>query len=332
MFDTAKQLITDATHVVIIQAENPDADSLGSSLALEEILGDLGKTVTMYGAIDVPKYLRYILGWDRVVKNWPADADLIILVDTSSETLMVKTLAVPGIKRAMESRPFLVLDHHAEAEDEIQAPHTLVVNNSAAATGEMIFGLATESGWAINPQAAEHLLISILGDTLGLTTQSVTPETFAAAAELVRLGAIPADIEERRRDYMRKPADILAYKGELIKRIEYSLDGRLATVHIPWEEIQQYSDRYNPSVLVLDEMRLVEGVRVACAIKTYPDGKLTGKLRVNAPVAATIAGFFGGGGHSYSAGFKVYEEYDKIIHELATATEKALTDYDSQVS
>ena len=123
---------------------------------------------------------------------------------------------------------------------------------------------------------------------------------------------------------MKKPADILEYKAELIKRIEYHLDGKLATVHIPWEDIQEYSDRYNPSVLVLDEMRLVEGVEVACAIKTYPDGKLTGKLRCNTPVAADVAGYFGGGGHAYAAGFKVNESLQNIMPELLTATEKAL--------
>ncbi len=45
MFDTAQQLIQSANNIVIIQAENPDGDSLGSSLALEEVLSDLGKTV-----------------------------------------------------------------------------------------------------------------------------------------------------------------------------------------------------------------------------------------------------------------------------------------------
>ena len=64
-----------------------------------------------------------------------------------------------------------------------------------------------------------------------------------------------------------KSPEILAYKGELIGRIEYFLDGKLALVHIPWNEIQSYSDQYNPSMLVLDEMRLVEGVEAGVAIK-----------------------------------------------------------------
>jgi nanoRNase/pAp phosphatase (c-di-AMP/oligoRNAs hydrolase) len=74
-------------------------------------------------------------------------------------------------------------------------------------------------------------------------------------------------------------------------------------------------------------MRMVEGVAVAVAIKTYPDGKLTGKIRVNTPVADSIAGYFGGGGHAYAAGFKVFETYDAIIPELLTATEKALREH-----
>ena len=176
------------------------------------------------------------------------------------------------------------------------------------------------------------MFISIQADSLGLTTQSTTADSYQVAADLVALGANPAEIEGRRREYMKKPADILEYKGKLIERIEYLLDGKLAIVHIPWDDIQEYSDRYNPSVLVLEEMRMVDTVQVAVAIKTYPDGKLTGKIRVNAPVADQIAGYFGGGGHEYAAGFKVFENYDTIIQELVTATDKALTDYESSIS
>jgi phosphoesterase RecJ-like protein len=154
----------------------------------------------------------------------------------------------------------------------------------------------------------------------------VTSDSYRIAAELTDLGAHVATIEERRREYMKKSPEILAYKGELIKRIVYLLDGVLALVHIPWEDIQAYSDQYNPSVLVLDEMRLVEHVQVAVAIKTYPDGKVTGKLRSNVPVSETIASFFGGGGHPYAAGFRVYESYDQVVSELVEATSKALSE------
>lgn len=331
MFEETINLISSSDKFVIIQADNPDGDSLGSALALEEILSDLGKDVVLYCAIDMPKYLQYIKGWDRVTKDWPNDREAAIIVDTASELLIQQVLSTTGVRHFLETHPVLVIDHHQSAEGDLPFDITMLNIPKAVATGEIIFTLAKEAGWEINPQAAENMFLSIQADSLGLTTQNTTAESYQAAAELVALGAVPADIEERRREYMKKPADILEYKGELIKRIEYHLDGQLATVHIPWEDIEQYSDRYNPSVLVLDEMRLVEGVRVAVALKTYPDGKVTGKIRSNMPISHHIAGYFGGGGHEYAAGFKLNEKLDIVMQELLTAADGAIKEYESTI-
>lgn len=322
MYDEATKLIQDAKKVIVIQAENPDGDSLGSSLALEEILGDLGKEVTLYCPVEIPKYLRYIIGWDRIVTDFDPHADLAIIVDTSADVLITKVLETPGVRAFLESHPVLVIDHHTTGST-LSFDHTML-SDDAVATSEILYSLASRNKWAINQQAAENMLVAILSDSLGLSTQNVTPNSFFTAGKLTELGASPSTIEGRRREFMKKAPEILAYKGELIGRIEYLLGGKLAIVHIPWEDIQKYSDQYNPSVLVLDEMRLVEGVELGVAIKTYPDGKITGKLRGNLPIAEEVAGFFGGGGHKYAAGFRAYEEYDTIVAELVTATDKVL--------
>ena len=325
MYEEAKRLVDGASRIVVIQAENPDGDSLGSSLALEEILGDLGKDVSLYCPVEIPKYLRYFSGWDRVSNEFDSSADIAIVVDTSADILLTKVLATTGVRHFLETHPVLAIDHHL-TKSSLSFKHTPLFEE-AISTSEIIYRLSADSGWSISKQAAEHMLGAQLADSLGLSIQTVTPESYRIAGELTRLGAHVAAIEERRREFMKKSQDILRYKGELLGRIEYSLDGALATVHIPWEDIQAYSDQYNPSVLVLDEMRLVEGVEVGIALKTYPDGKLTGKLRSNIPISETIASFFGGGGHPYAAGFRVYEQYDQVMRELVTATEKALKEY-----
>jgi phosphoesterase RecJ-like protein len=328
MFESAKQLIDDAKKILVIQAENPDGDSLGSALALEEILGDLGKQVVLYCDVDMPKYLHYINGWDRVSQDFDTSADLAIIVDTSSDTLIGKALVIPGARHFLESHPVIVIDHHVETASTLSFDHTMVLVE-AVSSSQVIYMLAAACDWQINQQAAENMLAALLSDSLGLSTQNVNSETFLVASKLAELGAHPAVIEERRREHMKKSADILKYKGVLIERIEYFLDGKLAIIRIPWEEIQQYSDQYNPSVLVLDEMRLVEGVELGVAIKTYPDGKLTGKLRSNKPISAAVAGFFGGGGHPYAAGFRVYESIETILPELLDATQKALQEIEN---
>ena len=322
MYDHIKELINSANKIIIIQAENPDGDSLGSALALEEILADLNKEVILYCPVEIPKYLRYIKGWDRIINNFDTSAELAIIVDTTAEVLLTKVLETPGVRHFLESHPVLVIDHH-KTESNLSFD-TVLLTEESVATSDLVYKLASNAGWAINQQAAENLLIAIMSDSLGFTTQNVSPQTFMIASKLTELGANSSTIETRRREYMKKSPEILKYKGILIERIEYFLDGKLALVRIPFNEIQQYSDKYNPSMLVLDEMRLVEGVEVGVAIKTYPDGRLTGKLRSNLPISAAIAGFFGGGGHEYAAGFRVYESIDTIIPELIDATDKAL--------
>jgi phosphoesterase RecJ-like protein len=329
--EKVKQLITDATKVVVIQAENPDGDSIGSALALEEILGDLGKQVALYCPVETPKYLRYIAGWDRISLEFDFTADLAIIVDTTSSILLKRVLDDPAILNFLEHHPVVVFDHHTTAADLPFRVET-IADSAAVATGQVIYELSSAFGWTINPAAATNLFISINSDSLGLITENVSAATFEICAELVKLGAAPADIENRRREFMKKTPEILAYKGRLIERIEYFLDGRLALIHVPFEEIAEYSDKYNPTMLVLDEMRLVTGVDATIGIKTYPDGKLTGKLRSNLPVSETIAEFFGGGGHQYAAGFRVYEDYDAFLPELLEAVDKVLREYDDENS
>ena len=329
MSNVLKTAVESANSIVIIQAENPDGDSLGSSLALEEILGDLGKKMHLYCHVDMPKYLRHMDGWARVESDFPFKADLAIIVDTLSDTLLSKALATPGVRHFLETHPVIAIDHHASVEDTLSFPHDVITDDTAVATGETITRLAEEAGWKINPMAASSLYSSIMSDSLGLTTDGTTAESIHTIARLVEYGAVPKDIEAARRELMKKSPEILEYKGKLIQRIEYLCDGQLALVHIPWEDIEAYSDQYNPSVLVLDEMRLVTGVELAVALKTYPDGKITGKLRANQPIADKVGGYFGGGGHPYASGFRAFDTYENIRRELVTATLKSLKDLDS---
>ena len=301
--------------ICVIQAENPDGDSLGSAIALDYLLE--GKEVSLYCPVDIPKYLHYFADWSRVTNEFDWKADGYIIVDTAAEILLSKLLDDAAIKNKLYSTPVLVIDHH-ETPDDLNFPHEAIIETLPSCT-EVIYRIAKDQDIKISKEAAVAIFQGLLSDTLGLTSAAVTAETFEVAAELTRLGANIAELEDQRRDYMKKSPRILDYKADLIKRIEYSLDGELATVHIPWDDIREYSDEYNPNVLILEEMRMVEGVKVAVAIKTYPDGKVTGKIRCghDAPVADKIAGYFGGGGHPYAAGFRTYDtSYDEVVREL----------------
>jgi phosphoesterase RecJ-like protein len=314
-----------ARHIVVVQADNPDADSLGSALALEHILGDLGKRVTLYCGVNIPEYLRYLQGWDRVVTDLPQQFDASIIVDASTYTLLEK-LQQSGQLTWLIHKPCVVLDHHATVEKPLDFTSTQCIDTAVASTGELIFNLSFQFGWTINKSAAAFIMASILGDTQGLTNDLTTAGTYRAMGDLTELGANRTSLEELRREYSKMPAKIYAYKGSLLSRTTFESNERIACVTITQPEINEYSPLYNPAPLVHFDMLQVIGVQLAIVFKTYDDGKVTAALRANHgyPVAGKLAEALGGGGHDYAAGFKITDgrSYDVIRNEtLAIATD-----------
>lgn len=312
--------------VLVLQPENPDGDSVASALALEEILGDAGKEVTIYSYVHIPDYLRYIEGADRITEEFPKQFDATIIVDTVTASLLENTLKGEKLS-AISKKPVLILDHHpTENNLPLKNAGFYGGEGECVATGEIVYHLAKQNDWEVNPQAATHVVESMLADTLGLTTEAVKPETVLTVALMLKYGANMAEIDKRRRQYMKKTPKIVTYKGVLLQRVEYLLEGKLALIRIPWEEIEEYSPHYNPTMLALEELRNTEGVELSVGLKTYPDGKITGKIRANnQPLAGKLAAHFGGGGHNYAAGFKTTEwKYEELKTELIKKSEQLL--------
>ncbi|MEK7153029.1 MAG: DHH family phosphoesterase [Patescibacteria group bacterium] len=323
--DKINQILADAKHIVILQADNPDGDSLGSALALEHILGDMGKEPYLYCGVDIPSYLTYLPGWDRVSKELPSQFDASIVVDTSADSLF-ENLATSNQKHWLNTKPCIVIDHHAV---ELTIPFaTVSCNKEAVATSEVIYELAAQLGWPLSLNAKEMIAIAIMADSLGLVTEATTARSIHIIAELVEGGVSLADLEHARRLLMRKSPELVHYKGELLQRVEYFSDNRIATVSIPWKEIEQYSPSYNPSMLVMEDMRMTIGAQVAIGFKIYKDGKVTAKIRCNqnAPVAAKLASHFGGGGHPYASGFKIQNgrPFNEVKSECINLTTELL--------
>lgn len=301
-----QELVSDAQRILILQADNPDADSLASSLALEQILGEMGKHTYMYCGVDIPSYLKYLPGWDRVSSELPSQFDLSIAVDASTITLFEK-LAESGKQGWVASKPCIVLDHHAETDHLI--PFATVLHNmpTLSSTGEVIYTVAAELEWPVDKTSGEFIMSSVLGDTQGLSNDLTSASTYRVMAELVELGVNRPALEDARREFSKMPEVIFRYKADLIDRVEMFADGKLALVTIPQSEITTYSPLYNPAPLIQNDMLQVTGVVLTVVMKQYDDGKVLAAIRANQgfPIAGDLAVAMGGGGHAYASGFKV---------------------------
>lgn len=313
--DKIAAIVADATRIVIVQADNPDADSLGSALALEDILGTLGKEPILYCGVDIPGYLRYMSGWDRIQKELPKDFDASFIVDASTMTLLEQLKGIGGDK-TLAHKPCVVLDHHGTVESMVPFAEVTINDSGRASAGELIYLIAQQLKWPLSLQAQEFIASSILGDTQGLSNQLATPETYRVMAAMIEQGVDRPALEDIRREFSKMPQVILRYKAQLIVHTKFTENGAIASVVIPQVEINQYSPLYNPGPLIQGDLLQTSGVKVAIVFKEYDSGIVTAAIRCNpsAPIAALLASHFGGGGHTYASGFKM--KISKPLNEV----------------
>lgn len=301
IFDELKK----SSKIVIVQADNPDADSLGSALALEDIVASLDKEVYLYCGVDIPTYLHYLEGWSRVSNQLPSDFDTSIIVDASTETLLELIKKDHNFSRFQASTR-IVIDHHRTTQNLITSAIN-VTDDSGSSTAELIYQFLILNNLLLSPIAATNIMCGILGDTQGLSNNLAKPETYRTMATLLESGANREKLEEDRRQYNKLAEKIYRYKASLIERTKLSDNGNIASVIVRQSEINEYSPIYNPAALIQPDMLMIDGVKITIIFKSYSDGRVTGAIRSNNgyPICGTLAEIFGGGGHDYASGFKI---------------------------
>jgi phosphoesterase RecJ-like protein len=308
-----KDLIESSSVILVMQPDNPDGDSLGSALALEEILGDLGKTVVLYSYNAPSEYLRMLEGWDRVTEHFPKHFDCVIIVDSGTPDMLRATFEHYG--EGIVGKPLVVIDHHTTTESF--GDHTLSIVTPAAATSELLVELAQALNWPVNERAAAKLATAILSDSLNLTASYTTATTVEALAFCVRAGANLAELYRIKRESGALEQRNLILKGELLARVEFLCDGRMAWCLIPNEIAKKSKDDHNPTDLIIWDMIWAKDVVVAIVVKDY-GSKLKVALKSRGSMAGAIAEKIGGGGHASASGARlddisVEDAQNKII-------------------
>ena len=163
-----------------------------SKLLVDHVSGDFVK---------MPKELRDGTGYISRDGNKSELKNLIGLFQVASFKIS-KLLDDSAIRNRLYSAPALVIDHH-ETPDNLNFPHESIIE-ICPACAEIIYHIAKGQKLDIGKEAAEVIFQGILSDTLGLTSATVTAETFEIAAELTRLGADISSLEDRRREFMKK--------------------------------------------------------------------------------------------------------------------------------
>ena len=293
---------------------HPDADVLGTLLALGLALEARGWTVEYGGPHPAPGALDFLPGVERyrVITAIEGRFDVTVLTDCPNPD---RTEGLIDRARAA-SAAVVNIDHHP---DNRRYGTVNWVEPAAAATGEMVYRLLRALGAQITPAIATNLFTAVHTDTGSFRYSNVTPETFRIAAELVTAGAEPAAVSSSL--YERRAPDALRWLGESLSRVQVSEDGRVAWLALPAGAVPE---SFIQAEELVNYPRSIDSVRVACFLRDV-DGRVKVSLRGKGDVDVNrIAARFGGGGHRNAAGCTLKGPLEAASREVLAAVRAAM--------
>jgi phosphoesterase RecJ-like protein len=299
--DTVVERIRSARNVLAVGHENPDADTLGSTLAVCRLIEHHGGRATAVFADPIPPIYDFVADVERARIDPDPNADYDLLVVSDCGTLDRVGAVRDRHRELFERLPRVVIDHHAS--NGATGPTDWIEPDSAA-TCEMTALLAVRLGVALSDgdgALAGQLMAGIVMDTATFAHPNATPRTLAVSAALVEAGAPLSDIS--RRLYRSKPDAQLRLFGRVLERLETDADGRIIHASLFDADLEATGAIPAHSEGIIDLLAQSEEADVAIVFKEAgPATRISVRTKPGGVDATVLTGAFGGGGHARAAG------------------------------
>jgi bifunctional oligoribonuclease and PAP phosphatase NrnA len=298
----------------------PDADGLGAQMALHDALTAMGKKPRVAIASKLLPRYEFLDRGRKVIEDFRpaafADCDGVVVLDTGTWN----QLGDFGDWLKKSPLPRAVVDHHLTQDD---LGGQAFVDTTAEATGRLAYEIIRALGAPISPAAASHLFMALATDTGWFRHPNATAKTFALAAELTELGAVPTLLYERL--YEAAPLARFRLTGVALERLQVRTGGQVAFTEIYLTDYPATGAVPGDTEDLINYPRSVEGVEVGLVFIEQPGGgtKISFRSRSRLDVAA-IAKQFGGGGHRLASGARTNKTLPETRDAVLAAIESAL--------
>ncbi|GAA3435491.1 DHH family phosphoesterase [Kutzneria kofuensis] len=314
----AAALLAAAADVTLLAHVNPDADALGSAVALGLALRRRGATVRVsFGTPStVPESLRPLdsAGLFVPAAEVPSRPEFLVALDTGS----VDRLGPLG-DRVAAAGVSLVVDHHVS--NTRYGTHNLV-DDRAEATAVIVARLLDALGAEIDEPIARCLYAGIATDTVSF--RFAKPETHRLAARLLETGVDGPGLIRNLMD--SHPFAWLGMLASVLGAAQLEPDAAqgLGFVHAVVRRSDAVGVRAEEVESVIDVIRSTSEAEVAAVLKETPSGAWTVSLRaVGRLDVRSVAVRFGGGGHRLAAGFTASGTADEVVAGIRAALTEA---------
>ena len=312
-FEEIARAICQHQRIAVLSHVRPDGDALGSQIALGLSLQKLGKQVRVWNEEGMLEKYSFVARAELVTKP-PADAedvDLAIALDTAIQNRL--GTALTAIRSA---KLWINIDHHPSNPRYGDLVH---IDDSAPATGQILFDLMTSQKLPLDRDIAENLYVAISTDTGSFQYPKTTARTFEIAAALVRIGLDVGVIS--RQLYENFPRRRVELLRELLRTMRFDGNGRIASFKLSLQTANELGVIPEDNEGLIDHLRAIHGVIVAAFFEELPDGKIRVSMRSKderVDVCA-ICQRFGGGGHTLAAGARIRGTLSEVEERVLKA-------------
>lgn len=298
--------------IALISHIMPDGDTMGSALALAMHLRASGKRVALFCEHPVPHACRFLDmsdafrhpgSWDPETEKYP----LVIAVDCSD------LLRLGSCRPIYDSAERTVnIDHHISNQRYAQVN---LVDENAAAVGEIIFSLIRADRGTITKPIAEALYAALSTDTGNFSYSNTTSDTHRIAAELLDCGIDVYTINNILfRTHSLGRTKLLSL---VLGTLEMYRDGTVAALTATDDMIRQSGADESETEGMINFAREIDTVEVGILFRARSDGIVKVSFRSKEYVdVSALAQSFGGGGHMRAAGCTIQGSLEEAKRQV----------------
>lgn len=319
------------TKVVITTHHKPDADALGSSLALYHYLTKLGKEVTVVTPTDYPVNLHWMPGNDTVVnfeekpelaESLAKEADIIFCLDFNDLSRINAFGKIVGSCSAKK----IMIDHHRDPSGFDDYRFWTIETSS---TSELIYDFVVKNQGEelIDTDMASCIYAGIIADTGSFRFSSTSSHTHRIAASLIDLGVDSAKIHALLLDnFSLSRYRLMGYV--LYKKLQIIPELKTALVYLNQDELQRFNIQTGDTEGFVNFGLGIKGIVFsALIIDRTVMVKMSFRSQGSFPCNEFASAHFNGGGHLNAAGGSSKE----TLGETVTKFREVLPNYKNKL-
>jgi phosphoesterase RecJ-like protein len=323
-FSELKKIIDEHSSFILSAHVNPDADAIGSELALYLFLRRLDKVVRIINHSATPYNLEF-LDTKKVIEKFIPDKHTELI--SGSEVFILMDLNSSGRIKSMENcfRLFkgvkVCIDHHQDPEEIFDF---VFGGTDFCATAEIVYEIIKQYGTIdIDYLIADQLYAGIMTDTGSFRFERITPHVHEIVADLLAHGVNPTEMYDS--IYNQFKFGRIKLLGEALHSIVLDSSKQIAYMTVTHKELAKYSTTEDDVDGFVNYCLTIEGVKIGIMFYEMNDGiKISFRSKADITVNK-LAAEFGGGGHINASGARLYHvKLHEIIEKVVHAAQKYL--------